>query len=161
MENRRIEQEMVTIDELARAAVEDFGAAADQAGLTLRAEIAPDIPKIRSDSIYMRRMLDNLIGNALKFTPAGGTVTVQMEQEDAQVIIRVSDTGIGIPLEEQERIFERFYQVNGSTRRHYGGVGLGLSLVKRICAHQGWQVGVVPRQPQGSCFQVRLHDSAV
>jgi len=83
-----------------------------------------------------------------------GTVRLVLDEGG----FRVEDSGVGIPLAEQERMFQPF--VRGAEGRGEG-LGLGLSLVKRICAHQGWQVGVVPRQPQGSCFQVRLHDSAV
>jgi len=97
--------------------------------------------------------MSNLLRNALHYTDRG---TVRLVLDDAG--FRVEDSGVGIPLAEQERMFQPF--VRGAEGRGEG-LGLGLSLVKRICAHQGWQVGVVPRQPQGSCFQVRFHDGAV
>ena len=98
-------------------------------------------------------VMSNLLRNALHYTDCG---TVRLVLDEGG--FRVEDSGVGIPLAEQERMFQPF--VRGAEGRGEG-LGLGLSLVKRICAHQGWQVGVVPRQPQGSCFQVRLHDSAV
>ncbi|WP_313056231.1 sensor histidine kinase [Pseudomonas lopnurensis] len=98
-------------------------------------------------------VMSNLLRNALHYTDRG---TVRLVLDEGG--FRVEDSGVGIPLAEQERMFQPF--VRGAEGRGEG-LGLGLSLVKRICAHQGWQVGVVPRQPQGSCFQVRFHDGAV
>lgn len=98
-------------------------------------------------------VMSNLLRNALHYTDRG---TVRLVLSEGG--FRVEDSGVGIPLAEQERMFQPF--VRGAEGRGEG-LGLGLSLVKRICAHQGWQVGVVPRQPQGSCFQVRFHDGAV
>ena len=150
------EPEPVPLDALARTAVEDFQVAAEQAGLTLRAEIAPCLPPVGGSHIYMRRVLDNLLGNAIKFTPAGGSVTVRMQQEGEQVALAVSDTGVGIPTDRLERIFERFYQVDGSARRRYGGVGLGLALVKEIVEAYGGRMLVKSRVDEGSTFTVFL-----
>jgi signal transduction histidine kinase len=98
-------------------------------------------------------VMSNLLRNALHYTDRG---TVRLVLSEGG--FRVEDSGVGIPLAEQERMFQPF--VRGAEGRGEG-LGLGLSLVKRICAHQSWQVGVVPRQPQGSCFQVRFDDSVV
>lgn len=98
-------------------------------------------------------VMSNLLRNALHYTEHG-QVRLVLEHGG----FRVEDTGVGIPVDQQERMFQPF--VRGAEGRGEG-LGLGLSLVRRICAHQGWQVGVVPRQPQGSCFQVRFHDGAV
>jgi len=101
-------------------------------------------------------VLDNLISNAIKFTPAGGTITVRLRQEGKQVVLEVSDTGIGVPADQLERIFERFYQVDGSSRRKYGGVGLGLALVKEIAEAYGGRVTVESQVGEGSTFTVWL-----
>jgi len=146
----------VPLDELARAAVEDFQVATRQAELILHADIAPHLPPVSSSHTYMRRVLDNLIGNAVKFTPAGGTITVRLRQEGKQVVLEVSDTGIGVPADQLERIFERFYQVDGSSRRKYGGVGLGLALVKEIAEAYGGRVTVESQVGEGSTFTVWL-----
>ncbi|WP_312955866.1 sensor histidine kinase [Pseudomonas songnenensis] len=97
-------------------------------------------------------VMSNLLRNALHYTDRG---TVRLILGSAG--FRVEDSGVGIPLAEQERMFQPF--VRGAEERGEG-LGLGLSLVKRICVHQGWDVGVTPRQPQGSCFEVRLQPGA-
>jgi signal transduction histidine kinase len=108
------------------------------------------------DPSHLRRMVDNLISNALKFTPAGGTVAVCLDSIDGEAVLRVSDTGIGISETHVGRIFERFYQVDGTIRRQFGGSGLGLALVKEIVeGHQG-TVQVESRPGEGSTFEVRL-----
>jgi len=97
-------------------------------------------------------VMSNLLRNALHYTDSG---TVRLVLVDGG--FRVEDSGVGIPLADQERMFQPF--VRGAEERGEG-LGLGLSLVKRICAHQSWDVTVTPRPPQGSCFQVRMHDGA-
>ncbi|MBE9507583.1 MAG: GAF domain-containing protein [Chloroflexi bacterium] len=148
--------EPVPLDELTRTAVEDFQVATEQADLTLRAEIAPHLPPASGSPTYLRRVLDNLLGNAVKFTPAGGTITVQVRQEGKQIVLEVSDTGVGIPANQLDRIFERFYQVDSSTGRRYGGVGLGLALVKDITETYGGHVTVESQVNEGSTFSVYL-----
>jgi PAS domain S-box-containing protein len=155
-EARALVRRPLAVDDLARASVEDFRLAADQAVLTLRAEVASDLPPVDGVSVYLRRLLDNLVGNAIKFTPAGGTITVRVYQEGEWIVLQVADTGVGIPPDEQERIFDRFYQVDGSTKRRYRGFGLGLTLVKEIVeAHDG-TVDVESEVDEGSVFTVRL-----
>lgn len=155
-EARPLVREEVALDELARMAVTDFRIAADQAGLNLEAEIA-DAPLLVSGSIaYLRRVLDNLLSNAIKFTPAGGKITVRALRQGDRVLLAVQDTGIGIAADQLERIFERFYQVDGSARRRYGGVGLGLALVKEITELHGGQVKVESELGKGSVFTVTL-----
>ena len=128
----------------------------DYSGVTLNAIIAPDLPPVGGESIYLRRVLDNLIGNAVKFTPTGGTITVQLEQQGNTMILQVTDTGIGIPADQQQRIFERFYQVDGSMRRRYGGMGLGLSLVKEVIEALGGTIDVESELGHGSTFTIAL-----
>ena len=141
------------LDELAIAAVEDFQDAAKRAGLELETEIAPGLPAVSGTTLHLRRVLDNLINNALKFTPAGGSI---VQSNARHVVLQVRDTGIGIAPDQQKRIFDRFYQVNGSSRRRYGGVGLGLALVKEIVEAHGGAVAVESRENEGSTFTVTL-----
>lgn len=150
------EPEAVALEELTRIAVEDFQVAIEQAELTLDAEIPPHLPPVSNSLTYLRRVLDNLLGNAVKFTPAGGRIGVLVRQEGEQIALEVSDTGVGIPTEKLEHIFERFYQVDGSARRRYGGVGLGLSLVKEIVEAYGGRITVESQLGQGSTFTVYL-----
>lgn len=154
-EARILMREPLAMDELVRGTVEDFQLAVEQAELMLKAEIAPGPLLVDGSPVHLRRLLDNLIGNAVKYTPAGGAITVSVRQEDEQILLQVADTGIGIPSDKLEQIFERFYQVDSSSRR-YRGVGLGLALVKEIAeAHDG-SVDVESEVGKGTVFTVRL-----
>jgi signal transduction histidine kinase len=149
-------REPVQLSELISDAITDFQVLADQAGLELQGDLAVQVPVVFGDEEHLRRVVDNLIGNALKFTPTGGTVAVRLRSADGRVMLEVADTGIGIDAEHQERIFERFYQVDGTTRRTHGGCGLGLALVKEIVERHGGAVSVVSQPGQGSTFTVLL-----
>jgi signal transduction histidine kinase len=151
-----VKQEPVALDELIRRAVEDFRAAVDHAGLKLKAHVNPDLPPVSANAQHLNRVVDNLLMNAIKFTPSGGSVTVRVHREEEEVVLEVGDTGIGIPLDQQEHIFDRFYQVDGSIRRRYGGVGLGLAVVKEIVEAHGGTVGVQSEEGKGSTFAVTL-----
>ena len=97
-------------------------------------------------------MFDNLIGNAIKFSPNGGTIRVRMRQVGAYVEVDVSDQGIGIPEDQLERIWDRFYQVDSSTTRRFSGTGLGLAIVRRIVEGHGGRISVVSEEGKGSTF---------
>jgi signal transduction histidine kinase len=149
-------QEPVSMVKLIRTSLADFQVLADQAGLTLRGEIAEPVPQISGDVAHLRKVVDNLVSNALKFTPSGGTITLKLHSTGEEVVFQVSDTGIGIAPEHHERIFDRFYQVNGSTRRRYGGTGLGLALVKEVVEAHGGTVSIESQPDQGTTFTVSL-----
>jgi signal transduction histidine kinase len=100
--------------------------------------------------------VDNLVENALKFTPPGGEVVVRLAGDQNEVVLEVVDTGIGIGVEHQKRVFERFYQVDGTIRRTYGGCGLGLALVREIVETHGGEIAVESCLGQGSTFRVRF-----
>jgi len=153
---REFQKESVDLAHLARQAVTDLQVAASRGGLTLSAEIARDLPLVLGDPIALRRVLDNLLGNALKFTPPGGRVTVRLQPNEDTVELQVSDTGVGIPQDHLGRIFDRFYQVDGSATRRFGGVGLGLALVKEIVEGHGGQVTVASQVGKGTVFTVLL-----
>jgi signal transduction histidine kinase len=160
VEARELSEEQVDLSDMVHAMVSDFCAAAVEAEISLTAEIASDIPPVSGDPEQLRRVLDNLLGNAIKFTPSGGSITIRLWQDgddgERAVVLEVSDTGIGIPPDQLERVFDRFYQVDGSSKRRYGGVGLGLALVKEIVeAHEG-HVAVRSVVDEGSTFRVTL-----
>ncbi len=155
-ETQRMHYEVLDMVDLVRALAEDFRVNAEKVGLQLVTEMAADLPPIWGDPAHLRRVVDNLVGNALKFTPAGGTVTLRLSQVGANLVLEVADTGIGIPQDKLERVFERFYQVDGSMSRRYGGTGLGLALVKEIVqAHHG-TVAVRSVLGRGTTFSVTL-----
>jgi PAS domain S-box-containing protein len=148
--------EPVQFEELARAAVEDFQVLCQQNELALEAEIPHSLPAATGSPIHLRRVLDNLLSNAIKFTPEGGRIALHMWQEGDIIAMQVRDTGIGIPPDQLGRVFDRFYQVDGSAKRRYGGVGLGLTLVKEIVELYGGGVVVESQVDEGSAFTVRL-----
>jgi signal transduction histidine kinase len=155
-EERSVKPESVALDELVRAAIQDFQLTAEQADLHLEADISPDLSPVAGTTTYLRRVLDNLLSNAIKFTEPGGEVSVRVFQADDEVVVKVIDTGIGIPPHEQEHIFTRFYQVDGSIRRKHGGVGLGLSLVKEVLALFGGHIAVESQVGRGSTFTMTI-----
>jgi len=159
-ETRAPVREAVDLTELVEAASADFKVLAERSGLTLSTEIGSAVPPVLGDAGQLRKVIDNLVANAVKFTPAGGQVTIRLGYADGQAVLQVSDTGIGIAPEHQERIFERFYQVDGTTRRRYGGSGLGLAVVKEITEAHGGAVSVQSQLGQGSTFTVRLPTGA-
>ena len=146
----------VRLEMLARAAIEDFQIVASEAALTLWAEIPDRLPPVQHNATYLRRVLDNLLGNAVKFTHEGGEIGIVVRRDGDWAVLEVSDTGIGIPPDQLERVFERFYQVDGSSRRRYGGMGLGLSLVKDLVEPYGGSVDVESEVGRGTTFTVRL-----
>ena len=115
-----------------------------------------DGPLVRADEEAIRQVLDNLIDNALKYTPEGGRVAVACRVAVDRVTIEVLDTGIGIPRDDLPRVFERFYRVDKARSREMGGTGLGLSIVKNLVNTLGGQIAVESRPGQGSTFRVTL-----
>lgn len=104
----------------------------------------------------LRLLVRNLIENAVSYTPAGGTVTVKTFRSGDEAVIRVSDTGIGIPQRDLPRIFERFYRVDDARNRETGGTGLGLAIVRHVAEEHGGTVEVESELGRGSTFRVRL-----
>jgi signal transduction histidine kinase len=130
-------------------------------GLGLALEYASDTPaNLMGDAARIRQVLLNLIGNAIKFTESGG-VTVAVEcvertAEEASLVLRVRDTGIGIPADKLDLVFDKFTQADGSMTRRYGGTGLGLTLVKQLVELMGGSIGVESRLGVGTTFGVAL-----
>lgn len=156
MEARVVEFSSVDLAQATQEALDDFQTLADQKHIALRSEIMADVPTATGEVGQLRKVLDNLIGNAIKFTPTGGSVTVKLSCDNGGVRLQVTDTGIGIPADKLHQVFERFFQVDGSVRRRYGGTGLGLALVKQIVeAHRG-TVTVESKPQRGSTFTVWL-----
>ena len=112
--------------------------------------------RVRADEEGLRQIVDNLVDNAIKYTPDGGQVTVRCRRDEGTAVIEVEDTGIGIPALEQDRVFERFYRVDKARSRHLGSTGLGLSIVKHLSQSLGGTVQLTSRVGKGSVFTVRL-----
>ncbi len=124
--------------------------------IELNMEIDNGLPTIRGEETLLSKAIDNLVDNAIKFTPPDGKVDIRVRSENGSVMLEVTDTGIGIPQEQQEHIFERFYQVDGSTTRSFGGTGLGLALVKEIVDLHGGQISVGSEPEKGTTFMISL-----
>jgi len=132
----------------------DFHDAATSRGIALHVE-GKSI-KLHSVRPLLKEIVSNLCDNAIRYNVEGGTVSMTLLERDGGLIISVADSGIGIPLEEQERIFERFYRVDKSHSRSTGGTGLGLSIVKHAAQRIGAEISVESSPGKGSLFSVRL-----
>ena len=152
-----VKLESIDIRRIANLAVKSFNDKAQNRGITLRGNIAEDIPIVQGDAQKIGWVLGQLIDNGIKFTSKGGSVDVDLKCEGENlVIVSVIDTGIGIESNLLKDIFEPFHQLDGSSTRRYGGTGLGLSLVRQIIEAHGSMIEVQSAEGQGSVFKFPL-----
>ena len=141
---------------LVRETSELYASQAEQMGITFLID-APSVPTIvTANEAQLRRTLCNLLDNAIKFSRPQGEVVVSAKVEDEQTIIRVRDTGVGIPPEHLPRVFERFYRVDKARSRELGGTGLGLAIVKHLTRAHGGDAEVNSTVGQGCEFVIKL-----
>ncbi len=129
---------------------------AEKKNVELRVEVPPDLPPARQDAGKLGQVLGNLLSNAVKFTPEGGRVTLKAAVEGDQLVLTVSDTGVGIAPEEQEMVFDKFRQASNPLTREQGGTGLGLSIVRELAKLLGGDVALRSDLGRGSTFTVRV-----
>lgn len=129
---------------------------ADDKRLRLETAVDPQLGPIVADRDKLEKIVLNLVFNALKFTPAGGRVEIRVEKPAEDVVIQVADTGMGISEKHLPFVFDRFWQADGSSKRKYQGVGIGLALVKELTEIQGGKVDVQSTEGKGTTFTVRL-----
>ena len=133
-----------------------FRQMAEKKNIDLRATYAASVPKLRQDVGKLQQILTNLVSNAIKFTPEGGRITLEIDAEGPQVVLVVKDTGVGIAPEDQDLVFEKFRQAGNIMTREYGGTGLGLSIVRELSKLLGGDVALKSELGRGSIFTVRL-----
>jgi signal transduction histidine kinase len=128
-----------------------------QKGVTLRLDASPNgLPAVSVDPIKLRRVLQNLVDNAIKYSPEGGPVVVRVEAGDGRVRLQVNDAGLGIPPSEQERIFDKFYRADPLLARGVGGTGLGLYICRELVQRMGGEIELESEPGKGSSFTVEL-----
>jgi two-component system phosphate regulon sensor histidine kinase PhoR len=150
----------VKMGEVLAVAVERLRPQAEKEGLTLTLEVSPDLPFVIGDAERLERATINLLHNAIKFTPGGGSIRVSAHREDGAVTVNVNDTGVGIAPEDLPRIFERFYKADRARTRAAarpgGGTGLGLAVVKHTVEAHGGTVSVQSEPGRGSTFSFSI-----
>lgn len=151
-----LNDEAVDAGELARSVFRLLEPQAQARGLTLTLEGAEDLGWVRTDPVRLRQCLFNLMGNAVKFTLVGGVTLRCGRPGPGRLAFSVQDTGIGIPLEAQDRLFERFHQADASTTRRFGGSGLGLTITRKLAEMMGGAVSFDSLPGVGSTFRIEI-----
>jgi two-component system phosphate regulon sensor histidine kinase PhoR len=152
----KLEFRPVSVTQLIESCVETAHLKAVPRQLALNVRLPEGLPPVRGDANSLQEVLQNLLDNALQYTPAGGKIDVTASSSDGRVVVTVADTGIGIPEVEQERIFERFYRVDAARSRAAGGTGLGLSIARHIMEAHGGRLWVESAVGEGSRFHFSI-----
>jgi two-component sensor histidine kinase len=151
-----LEKSQVDMPALIRSVIESVKAAAKEKGIALEATHDPDLGSVYCDPMKIVRVVTNLVGNAIKFTGEGGTISIAIRNGTDDILISVSDTGDGIAEEHQERIFERFQQVDREDGAAVKGTGLGLAIAKDLVELHGGTISVQSEPEMGSTFSFTL-----
>jgi PAS domain S-box-containing protein len=149
------QKELVPLEGIIHYTLETLNGQVVDKRLNIRLDIPTSLPQMRGNPIRLRQMLDNLLGNALKYTPEGGDISIQLESQEEQIIMRISDSGPGIPPADQPHIFEKFYRAS-NVPKGVGGSGLGLAIVKSIVDNHHGRIWVESLLGQGTTFTIVL-----
>jgi two-component system phosphate regulon sensor histidine kinase PhoR len=154
IEAGRLELEIrpIRVETLVNGCVETARLNAKARGLEIHVDLQENAPAVRGDGAQLGEVLQNLLDNAVQYTPSGGQIELKARANGPDVIFTVSDTGIGIPESDLERIFERFYRVDAARSREAGGTGLGLAIARHIVEAHGGRIWVESAIGQGSRF---------
>lgn len=152
----RLERKSVSLSEMITQVSDGLEAQAGEKGVTLKIEASEALPVVEADEQRIAQVLFNLMSNALRHTPGGGTITTSAELRDGRVLVSVRDTGTGIPSEDLPHVFERFYRADRSRARATGGSGLGLTIAKQIIEAHGGQIWAQSWLGAGSTFAFSL-----
>jgi signal transduction histidine kinase len=142
----------VDLPVVVEAVVDKLAPLAASAGVTLVNLVPEDLPTLAADPWRLEQVVTNLVDNAIKFTPAQGRVTIRARDTGDFIEVSVEDTGIGIPADQLERVFERFYQVDGGVNRLYKGTGLGLTICRHLVEHHGGRIWATSEVGRGTTF---------
>jgi two-component system, OmpR family, sensor kinase len=151
----RKQPERLDFAELARSTADQMRLLAEEKHIVLNCDGA-ELVEVEADPSRLKQVVVNLLDNAIKYTPEGGTVRVSVERRNNHAILQVADTGIGISPADKPHIFDRFYRADKARSRQMGGTGLGLSIVRSICLAHGGQVTVESAEGQGTVFNVEI-----
>jgi len=147
----------VALPELLRPAGEGYRVLAERKGVAFEMRCPPDLPAVQGDAQRLLQVFTNLVGNAVKYTGAGGRVTLQVEALDPdEVRVSVADTGVGIDVKDQARIFDRFFRVDSPDRKREKGMGLGLAIAKEVVERHRGRIWVESAPGQGSTFRFTI-----
>jgi two-component system phosphate regulon sensor histidine kinase PhoR len=149
------QKELVPLEGIIRYTLENASSQIHEKNLDVKMELPSDLKPMRGNPIRLRQLLDNLIGNAIKYTPEGGKIRIEVEMQNDQIILRIEDSGPGIPPADQPHIFEKFYRAS-NVPKGVGGSGLGLAIVKSIVENHHGRIWVESAMGQGSSFTVVL-----
>ncbi|MFJ8893265.1 sensor histidine kinase [Leifsonia sp. NPDC102414] len=151
-----LEQKDLELGPLVTASVESARPVATNAGVALTAELPEESVTIFGDPLRIGQSIDNLVSNAIKFTPSGGRVTVALSRDGGDAVIAVTDTGIGIPAVELGQLSNRFFRASTATRNAVPGVGLGLTITKAIVTAHGGSIDIASEEGVGTTISLRL-----
>lgn len=151
-----IRHDEVALAPLVAASMRRLHTFAERQRVQLVASVPGDLPMVAGDEERLDRLLVNLLHNAIKFSPDGGTVTVAADEHPDSVVVSVTDEGIGIPEKDQGRVFERFYKVDRARQRGLGGTGLGLAIARHIAEAHGGRIWLDSTEGQGSTFSFTI-----
>jgi signal transduction histidine kinase len=152
----RLDMTSVDVASIVEQVIQSQTAKVNGLNVTMQSEIAPHLAPVNADEDRLVEVLANLLDNALRYTPPGGTVTVSAAQEASQIVTRVRDTGPGIPEEDLPFVFERFWRGDKSRNRESGGSGMGLAIVRQLVELQGGTITVESPKGEGTVFTIRL-----
>jgi signal transduction histidine kinase len=144
--------EEVNLGRLVQDAILDMRSLAEEKSLSIEVYVPADFPPMTTDRQKLDLVVMNLLSNAIKYTPAGGCIWLKARVDGDKAVVVVRDSGIGIPAEERDKIFERFYQVGSSLTRQQGGTGLGLAIAKGMVELCQGRIWVESELGQGSTF---------
>jgi len=158
--SNKLEMADFSMEEALRSAAGAVEAKAGDKSITLNCNIDPAAGKVFGNQFSIEEMVTNLLLNAIKYTPADGTIDVSAGSDENSVLVKISDTGIGIPKEEQARVFDEFYRATNARKAERDGTGLGLSIVKYIVERHGGQIQVESEEGCGTTFKLTLPRTA-